>query len=64
MHEIAHVPLHPHFCITQKSRDWHHREPGEYLQLVLRALSDIIGMSNGAALPVASINRRSTCSAQ
>jgi hypothetical protein len=60
------VPIHPHFCITRKSQDWDHREPGEcpgievssrFEQLVLRALSEeIISMSKGAALPGASIN--------
>jgi hypothetical protein len=52
--------LYRRFCITQKSQDWHHRKPGEYIeveissrfeQLVLRALSEeIISMSKGAAL--------------
>jgi len=52
--------LYRRFCIIQKTKDWHHREPGEYPgievssrfeQLVLRALTEeIISMSKGAAL--------------
>jgi hypothetical protein len=52
--------LYRRFCIIQKTKDWHHREPGEYPgveassrfeKLVLRALSEeIISMSKGAAL--------------
>ena len=52
--------LYRRFCIIQKTKGWHHQEPGEYPgvevssrfeQLVLRAMSEeIISISKGAAL--------------
>lgn len=52
--------MYRRFCITQKTLDWHHQEPGEYSgieissrfeQLVLRCISEeIISVSKGAAL--------------